>query len=207
MTLLLLIKKREKRNDFTFSFFFFFFHFVQNDPHCLMILFLFFLLKAKSDLFPCMNVVSFFYGNQGYHGDTSKTFLCGNVSDGLKRLVKVIFVSESKIIMHLYLVDSLLLSNHLLNCNFYLRVLWYQLFEVGFANCVLLSYLSCRINSFSSIVYITSFHFDIDLKFIIYIFWQVTEECMERGIAVCKDGASFKKIGKRIRYWFPSSYV
>ncbi|CAI0459005.1 unnamed protein product [Linum tenue] len=50
----------------------------------------------------------------GYHGDTSKTFLCGNVNDILKRLVKV------------------------------------------------------------------------------------TEECMEKGIAVCKDGASFKKIGKRI---------
>ncbi|KAK9276085.1 hypothetical protein L1049_005616 [Liquidambar formosana] len=50
----------------------------------------------------------------GYHGDTSKTFLCGNVSDAMKRLVKV------------------------------------------------------------------------------------TEECLERGIAVCKDGASFKKIGKRI---------
>ncbi|KAK4773916.1 hypothetical protein SAY87_028935 [Trapa incisa] len=50
----------------------------------------------------------------GYHGDTSKTFFCGNVSEPLKRLVKV------------------------------------------------------------------------------------TEECMERGIAVCKDGASFKKIGKRI---------
>ncbi|XP_021633847.1 methionine aminopeptidase 1B, chloroplastic [Manihot esculenta] len=50
----------------------------------------------------------------GYHGDTSKTFLCGNVSDALERLVKV------------------------------------------------------------------------------------TEECMEKGIAVCKDGASFKKIGKRI---------
>lgn len=28
---------------------------------------------------------------------------------------------------------------------------------------------------------------------------KVTEECLERGIAVCKDGASFKKIGKRIR--------
>ncbi|WCJ24582.1 methionine aminopeptidase 1B [Euphorbia peplus] len=50
----------------------------------------------------------------GYHGDTSKTFLCGDVSDSLKRLVKV------------------------------------------------------------------------------------TEQCMEKGIAVCKDGASFKKIGKRI---------
>ncbi|KAE8100761.1 hypothetical protein FH972_018624 [Carpinus fangiana] len=50
----------------------------------------------------------------GYHGDTSKTFLCGDVSDAMKRLVKV------------------------------------------------------------------------------------TEECLERGIAVCKDGTSFKKIGKRI---------
>lgn len=26
---------------------------------------------------------------QGYHGDTSKTFLCGNVNDAMKRLVKV----------------------------------------------------------------------------------------------------------------------
>lgn len=50
----------------------------------------------------------------GYHGDTSKTFFCGDVSDTLRRLVKV------------------------------------------------------------------------------------TEECLEKGIAVCKDGASFKKIGKRI---------
>ncbi|XVF43002.1 hypothetical protein PTKIN_Ptkin02bG0005400 [Pterospermum kingtungense] len=50
----------------------------------------------------------------GYHGDTSKTFLCGDVSGPLKRLVTV------------------------------------------------------------------------------------TEECLEKGIAVCKDGASFKKIGKRI---------
>ncbi|KAF8033112.1 hypothetical protein BT93_D1879 [Corymbia citriodora subsp. variegata] len=30
------------------------------------------------------------------------------------------------------------------------------------------------------------------------VYLNVTEECMERGIAVCKDGASFKKIGKRI---------
>ncbi|KAL8138076.1 hypothetical protein V2J09_004077 [Rumex salicifolius] len=50
----------------------------------------------------------------GYHGDTSKTFPCGNVSDALKRLIKV------------------------------------------------------------------------------------TEESMEKGIAVCKDGATFNKIGKRI---------
>ncbi|KAG0481840.1 hypothetical protein HPP92_009924 [Vanilla planifolia] len=50
----------------------------------------------------------------GYHGDTSKTFLCGEVNERTKRLVKV------------------------------------------------------------------------------------TEECLERAIAVCKDGASFRKIGKRI---------
>ncbi|XP_016493169.1 methionine aminopeptidase 1B, chloroplastic isoform X1 [Nicotiana tabacum] len=50
----------------------------------------------------------------GYHGDTSKTFFCGDVSESIKRLVKV------------------------------------------------------------------------------------TEECLERGIAVCKDGALFRKIGKRI---------
>lgn len=50
----------------------------------------------------------------GYHGDTSKTFLCGDVSDDMKQLVKV------------------------------------------------------------------------------------TEECLEMGIAVCKDGANFKEIGKRI---------
>ncbi|KAJ8448222.1 hypothetical protein Cgig2_025146 [Carnegiea gigantea] len=52
----------------------------------------------------------------GYHGDTSKTFLCGDVRDSVRRLVKV------------------------------------------------------------------------------------TEECLQKGIALCKDGASFKKIGKRIRY-------
>ncbi|KAG2259830.1 hypothetical protein Bca52824_079124 [Brassica carinata] len=52
---------------------------------------------------------------QGYHGDTSRTFFCGEVDEGFKRLVKV-----------------------------------------------------------------------------------VTEECLEKGIAVCKDGANFKKIGKRI---------
>ncbi|KAK2429812.1 methionine aminopeptidase 1A [Trifolium repens] len=50
----------------------------------------------------------------GYHGDTSRTFLCGEVSDAVKHLVKV------------------------------------------------------------------------------------SEECLEKGIAVCKDGAPFKKIGKRI---------
>ncbi|KAL3636108.1 Methionine aminopeptidase 1B, chloroplastic [Castilleja foliolosa] len=50
----------------------------------------------------------------GYHGDTSKTFFCGNVNNAMQRLVKV------------------------------------------------------------------------------------TEECMYRGIAVCRDGALFRKIGKRI---------
>ncbi|KAK6921782.1 Peptidase M24 [Dillenia turbinata] len=54
------------------------------------------------------------FPKSGYHGDTSTTFLCGDVSVAFKRLV------------------------------------------------------------------------------------EVTEECMERGFAVCKDGASFKKIGKRI---------
>ena len=28
---------------------------------------------------------------QGYHGDTSKTFVCGNVSPAMKRLIKVPF--------------------------------------------------------------------------------------------------------------------
>ncbi|CAJ2648367.1 unnamed protein product [Trifolium pratense] len=50
----------------------------------------------------------------GYHGDTSRTYLCGEVSDAMKHLVKV------------------------------------------------------------------------------------SEECLEKGIAVCKDGAPFKKIGKKI---------
>jgi methionyl aminopeptidase len=50
----------------------------------------------------------------GYHGDTSKTFFCGNVNEATKRLVKV------------------------------------------------------------------------------------TEECLQKGIAVCKEGALFRKIGKRI---------
>ncbi|CAA7061932.1 unnamed protein product [Microthlaspi erraticum] len=50
----------------------------------------------------------------GYHGDTLRTFFCGDVDEGFKKLVKV------------------------------------------------------------------------------------TEECLEKGIAVCKDGASFKKVGKRI---------
>lgn len=50
----------------------------------------------------------------GYHGDTSRTFLCGNVSDSMKQLVKV------------------------------------------------------------------------------------TEECLEKGIAICKDGVEFKEIGKVI---------
>ena len=28
---------------------------------------------------------------QGYHGDTSRTFFCGEVDEGFKRLVKVVF--------------------------------------------------------------------------------------------------------------------
>ncbi|KAK9118524.1 hypothetical protein Scep_016617 [Stephania cephalantha] len=50
----------------------------------------------------------------GYHGDTSRTFLCGNVNEATKRLIRA------------------------------------------------------------------------------------TEECLEKGISICKDGASYKKIGKRI---------
>ncbi|KAJ6891201.1 hypothetical protein NC651_024644 [Populus alba x Populus x berolinensis] len=40
----------------------------------------------------------------------------------------------------------------------------------------------------------------------LYLLLQVTEECLERGIAVCKDGASFKKIGKRIRVMVGCSF-
>lgn len=29
---------------------------------------------------------------QGYHGDTSRTFFCGEVDEGFKRLVKVVFL-------------------------------------------------------------------------------------------------------------------
>lgn len=29
--------------------------------------------------------------------------------------------------------------------------------------------------------------------------WKVTEECLEKGIAACRDGALFRKIGKKIR--------
>jgi len=36
------------------------------------------------------------------------------------------------------------------------------------------------------------------LSCLIYI--QVTEQCLEKGIAVCKDGVEFKEIGKVIRY-------
>ena len=63
-------------------------------------------------VYPCV-CNSFF--NQGYHGDTSKTFLCGDVDESLVQLVKV------------------------------------------------------------------------------------TEECLEKGISVCRDGASFNEIGKIIR--------
>ncbi|KAI4381430.1 hypothetical protein MLD38_007500 [Melastoma candidum] len=54
-------------------------------------------------------------------------------------------------------------------------------------------------------VYLNGYHGDTSKTFIcgtvpneIERLVKVTEECMERGIAVCKDGASFRKIGKRI---------
>lgn len=50
--------------------------------------------------------------------------------------------------------------------------------------------LLCRV------VYRIGFCFKI-ADFVVVL--KVTEECLEKGIAVCKDGASFKKIGKRIR--------
>ncbi|KAK1279536.1 hypothetical protein QJS04_geneDACA003089 [Acorus gramineus] len=67
----------------------------------------------------------------GYHGDTSKTFLCGEVHESVKLLVKSPFVGTSTLYPFL-------------------------------------------------------------------IVEQVTEECLDRAISVCKDGASFKKIGKKI---------
>ena len=36
---------------------------------------------------------------QGYHGDTSKTFLCGNVDDEAKKLVEVCFMTSKAIHM------------------------------------------------------------------------------------------------------------
>ena len=36
---------------------------------------------------------------QGYHGDTSKTFLCGNVDDEAKKLVEVCSVTSKSIHM------------------------------------------------------------------------------------------------------------
>lgn len=82
---------------------------------------------------------------QGYHGDTSKTFFCGEVDEGFKRLVKVVF--------------------------FFFTVFSLQVHGFCFNIVVVVGLLFCK----------------------------VTEECLEKGIAVCKDGASFKKIGKRIR--------
>lgn len=38
------------------------------------------------------------------------------------------------------------------------------------------------------------------MYFKILIQWQVTEECMYKGIDACQDGALFRKIGKKIRY-------
>lgn len=87
---------------------------------------------------------------QGYHGDTSRTFFCGEVDEGFKRLVKVAFFSFSLhcVVYALFIINGLCFSMLIVVC---------------------------------------------------LLFWKVTEECLERGIAVCKDGASFKKIGKRIR--------
>ena len=36
---------------------------------------------------------------QGYHGDTSKTFLCGNVDDEAKKLVEVCLMTSKSIHM------------------------------------------------------------------------------------------------------------
>lgn len=35
---------------------------------------------------------------------------------------------------------------------------------------------------------------------LVFLIFQVTEECLERAIAVCNNGALFRKIGKRIRF-------
>lgn len=42
-------------------------------------------------------VTSVLFVFQGYHGDTSKTFVCGNVDERTKRLVKVLFWSIAQI--------------------------------------------------------------------------------------------------------------
>ena len=35
---------------------------------------------------------------------------------------------------------------------------------------------------------------------IFILFYQVTKECLDLAISVCKDGVPFKKIGKKIRF-------
>lgn len=42
-------------------------------------------------VFRCFGYIedAFVVHEQGYHGDTSKTFYCGNVSDEAKKLVEV----------------------------------------------------------------------------------------------------------------------
>jgi methionine aminopeptidase len=31
---------------------------------------------------------------------------------------------------------------------------------------------------------------------------QAAEECLEKGISVCRDGVNYRKVGKKIRYLF-----
>ncbi|KAK1321740.1 hypothetical protein QJS10_CPA03g00579 [Acorus calamus] len=54
-------------------------------------------------------------------------------------------------------------------------------------------------------VYLNGYHGDTSKTFLcgevhesVKLLVKVTEECLERAISVCKDGASFKKIGKKI---------
>lgn len=49
----------------------------------------------SSDVGFWINLVSFIalFLSQGYHGDTSKTFFCGDVNESIKRLVKV-YISQ-----------------------------------------------------------------------------------------------------------------
>jgi methionine aminopeptidase len=36
----------------------------------------------------------------------------------------------------------------------------------------------------------------------IYLFlYQAAEECLEKGISVCRDGVNYRKIGKKIRFF------
>lgn len=46
----------------------------------------------------------------------------------------------------------------------------------------------------SSLVFLSRF------LILVFLIFQVTEECLERAISVCNNGALFRKIGKRIRF-------